>query len=224
MSEEIDEPVPRFLLTMSPSKHLDSHLKPYRCKIRSCGTVPFSSTACLLRHEREAHGMHGHGEKPYLCKYEDCDRSITGNGFPRRWNLQDHMKRVHDDLGPPSTGSASPSPSVSSTTPSKVTMSGRKKKASISAEDPPSKRPRSMTNTRSTSKSTKSQSAHRQGKQKHHVQRQWRDQHAAVRERLDSLNPTDVFGYKAIGTEYAILQDLGKNLHAFGADHYYPLD
>lgn len=168
--------------------------------------------------------MHGHGEKPYLCKYEDCDRSITGNGFPRRWNLQDHMKRVHDDLGPSSTGSASPSPSsVSSTAPAKVTTSGRKKRASISAQDQPSKRPKSMTNTKSTSKSTKSQSAHSQGKQRHHVQRQWRDQHAPLNDRLDSLDPADVFGYKEID-EYAILQDLGKTVHLFGADHYTPLD
>ena len=49
----------------------------------------------LLRHEREAHGMHGHGEKPFLCEYPDCARSAPHNGFSRRWNLLDHMKRVH---------------------------------------------------------------------------------------------------------------------------------
>ncbi|KAL8815718.1 MAG: hypothetical protein Q9223_005171 [Gallowayella weberi] len=38
-------------------KHLDSHLKPYRCKLSACSTLAFSSTACLLRHEREAHGQ-----------------------------------------------------------------------------------------------------------------------------------------------------------------------
>ena len=100
------------------SKHLDSHLKPYRCKISACSESQFSSTACLLRHEREAHGMHGHGEKPHLCYFSECDRSIAGNGFPRRWNLFDHMKRVHDYTGssssshsgggsPPSSGSSS---------------------------------------------------------------------------------------------------------------------
>lgn len=26
----------------------------------------------------------------------DCDRSKQGNGFPRRWNQRDHMRRVHD--------------------------------------------------------------------------------------------------------------------------------
>ena len=168
--------------------------------------------------------MHGHGEKPYLCKYEDCDRSITGNGFPRRWNLQDHMKRVHDDLGPSSTGSASPSPSsVSSTTASKGTTSGRKKRVSISAQDQPSKRLRSMTNTKSNPKAAKSQSTHPQGKQRQHVHKQWRDQHATLKERLETLDPTDVFGYKQIDTEYAILQNLGKNLHRLGADQFKPV-
>ncbi|KAM7223847.1 zinc finger protein GLI2 [Rhypophila decipiens] len=93
-------------------KFVDSHLKPYRCKVEGCQNARFSSTACLLRHEREAHAMHGHGEKPYLCTYEGCERSLPGHGFPRQWNLRDHMRRVHNDNGapvqptsPPSSGS-----------------------------------------------------------------------------------------------------------------------
>ncbi|KAI5868177.1 hypothetical protein GGS23DRAFT_602070 [Durotheca rogersii] len=80
-------------------KFVDSHLKPYRCKIESCENARFSSTACLLRHEREAHAMHGHGDKPYLCTWDGCDRAVPGNGFPRQWNLKDHMRRVHNDSG-----------------------------------------------------------------------------------------------------------------------------
>ncbi|KAG6210463.1 hypothetical protein E4U35_005177 [Claviceps purpurea] len=92
-------------------KFVDSHLKPYRCKAESCEGARFSSTACLLRHEREAHGLHGHGDKPFLCVYDGCERAVPGNGFPRQWNLRDHMKRVHNDHGsadgsPPSGGSA----------------------------------------------------------------------------------------------------------------------
>src|ERR1700734_2525515 len=68
---------------------------PYRCKVHACENIRFPSTACLLRHEREAHAMHGHGEKPFLCNFEGCERGIPGNGFPRHWNLCDHMKRVH---------------------------------------------------------------------------------------------------------------------------------
>lgn len=96
---------------MANSKFVDSHLKPYRCKVDSCENARFSSTACLLRHEREAHAMHGHGDKPYLCTYEGCDRAVTGNGFPRNWNLRDHMRRVHNDNGSSlSTRSGPPSP------------------------------------------------------------------------------------------------------------------
>lgn len=77
------------------SKYIDSHVKPFRCKNHKCAGQEFSSTACLLRHEREAHGLHGHGAKPHLCRYADCDRSNAGNGFPRHYNLLDHMRRVH---------------------------------------------------------------------------------------------------------------------------------
>ncbi|RYP70349.1 hypothetical protein DL769_004975 [Monosporascus sp. CRB-8-3] len=89
-------------------KFVDSHLKPYRCKMDSCENARFSSTACLLRHEREAHAMHGHGDKPYLCTYDGCDRALPGNGFPRQWNLKDHMRRVHNDNGSSLNMSGSP--------------------------------------------------------------------------------------------------------------------
>lgn len=101
---------------------MDSHLKPYRCKAESCEGARFSSTACLLRHEREAHGLHGHGDKPFLCVYEGCERAVPGNGFPRQWNLRDHMKRVHNDHG-----SSSGSPTNGSAQPSK----GRKRKTEV---------------------------------------------------------------------------------------------
>ncbi|KUJ15395.1 uncharacterized protein LY89DRAFT_698195 [Mollisia scopiformis] len=94
-------------------KFVDSHLKPYKCKIHTCKELQFSSTACLLRHEREAHAMHGHGDKPFLCSYDGCERGVQGNGFPRHWNLRDHMKRVHNDPGhPKSNASGSPPPSA----------------------------------------------------------------------------------------------------------------
>jgi hypothetical protein len=90
-------------LTTPRSKYLDSHLKPYRCKAKNapqCADARFSSTACRLRHEREAHGLHGHGKMPHLCEYPACDRAQHDNGFPRRWNLYDHMKRVHNWTAP----------------------------------------------------------------------------------------------------------------------------
>jgi hypothetical protein len=120
------------------SKFVDSHLKPYRCKAIACESSRFSSTACLLRHEREAHAMHGHGDKPYLCTSEGCERGAAGNGFPRHWNLRDHMRRVHNDPGPTkSSGSGSPPPS------SGPARGRNKRKADVNVPSPlekPSKR------------------------------------------------------------------------------------
>ncbi|KAK2050700.1 C2H2 transcription factor [Colletotrichum somersetense] len=109
-------------------KFVDSHLKPYRCKIDSCENARFSSTACLLRHEREAHAMHGHGDKPFLCSYEGCDRAMHGNGFPRQWNLKDHMRRVHNDNGVPG--------SPTSTSNGQQSSKGRKRKDAPKAVGP----------------------------------------------------------------------------------------
>lgn len=104
-------------------KFVDSHLKPFRCNKKACVGVQFSSTACLLRHEREAHGMHGHGSRPHLCHFADCERSVNGNGFPRRYNLFDHMKRVHDYTGP----TTEPSPPVSAKAGDKLKASRKRK-------------------------------------------------------------------------------------------------
>ncbi|KXT11527.1 hypothetical protein AC579_6585 [Pseudocercospora musae] len=116
------------------NKFIDSHLKPFRCKVEACSKQEFSSTACLLRHEREAHGMHGHGERPHLCYYGGCERGIPGNGFPRRYNLFDHMKRVHDHKDEPNQDRGSPEGRKSS---------GRKRKATGSiSEEPAAQRPK----------------------------------------------------------------------------------
>lgn len=116
-------------------KFVDSHLKPYKCKVSACKELQFSSTACLLRHEREAHAMHGHGDKPFLCTYDGCERGVPGNGFPRHWNLRDHMKRVHNDPGQPkSNASATGSPPPSGPT------KGKKRKAGDNPESPVAER------------------------------------------------------------------------------------
>jgi hypothetical protein len=75
--------------------------------------------------------MHGHGSRPHLCHFSDCERSVHGNGFPRRYNLFDHMKRVHDYTGP--TTEPSPPASNKSGEKSKVTRK-RKSTADEGAE------------------------------------------------------------------------------------------
>ncbi|CAO2651814.1 Nn.00g000970.m01.CDS01 [Neocucurbitaria sp. VM-36] len=118
-------------------KYVDSHLKPFRCNKKTCVGVQFSSTACLLRHEREAHGMHGHGARPHLCHFRDCERAVPGHGFPRRYNLFDHMKRVHQYDGP----TTEPSPTTVQGQVSRKPVS-RKRKAS--SEDVNEKRQKAV--------------------------------------------------------------------------------
>jgi hypothetical protein len=76
--------------------------------------------------------MHGHGDRPHLCFYTGCERGLPGNGFPRRYNLFDHMKRVHDHRE--DNGSGLPSPGTAN---ADRKIAGRKRKAPSSTESPP---------------------------------------------------------------------------------------
>ena len=69
------------------SKHLDLHLKPYRCNFRECVGTQFSSTGCLLRHEREIHKLHRQGAKAHFVHSHDGVEpfeDITTPSFPKR--------------------------------------------------------------------------------------------------------------------------------------------
>lgn len=143
------------MLTRTTSKHLDSHLKPYRCKWQNCKEGSFSSTACLLRHEREAHGMHGHME--INCVFEGCERSYPNRGFPRKWNAQDHMKRVHGWIPPEGSGCSDGSSPTSGETHPPVGQgsSNGKKRVQASTKATTAKKPRTETIGKSTGKITK---------------------------------------------------------------------
>ena len=199
------------------SKHLDSHLKPYRCHKYGCAQVQFSSTACLLRHEREAHGMHGHGEKPHLCIFKDCDRSAEDNGFPRRWNLFDHMKRVHDydppnkGVSPPSsTGSRSPPPHGAARdvpkkkrTPS-PTLRAPSKKLKIAAPQPQNTASRSAVISNRGDAFPSSAPATLNGL--------WSEQVTQIQSRLHSLDPIDRSSWEQIQADMGTLNNLGRSL------------
>lgn len=73
--------------------------------------------------------MHGHGDKPYLCTYESCDRSQPGNGFPRQWNLKDHMRRVHNDNSAGSGPTSPPAGGASAPAATQASTKGRKRKS-----------------------------------------------------------------------------------------------
>ena len=87
--------------------------------------------------------MHGHGDRPHLCHYPGCDRSIPGNGFPRRYNLFDHMKRVHDFKEEPTSSTGSPD--VAGIDMQGPKRGGRKRKASSpTTSEPAAQRQRTM--------------------------------------------------------------------------------
>lgn len=103
--------------------------------------------------------MYGHGPKPHRCLYTDCERSQETNGFPRKWNLYDHMKRVHSYTGPePSDRSDSPSPSDSShdhETTADPVPTQRKRRSPKPADQGPPKRVRRAA-TRANARTTNS--------------------------------------------------------------------
>lgn len=55
----------------------------------------FTYSGGLLRHEREVHNKHGGPKEKLQCPFEDCKRH-EGNGFTRRENLNEHIRRVHE--------------------------------------------------------------------------------------------------------------------------------
>ncbi|KAL8841513.1 MAG: hypothetical protein Q9170_000896 [Blastenia crenularia] len=188
-------------------KHLDSHLKPYRCKLSTCLSLAFSSTACLLRHEREAHGMHGHGDKPHLCTYQECERSVPGNGFPRRWNLFDHMRRVHAYTGSASSpGSTSPTPSSASSYQGQATLAIRKRRTSDSPKAEAMKKSKSNNSAKPMS------SAVSQEKQRQSMQVVFQQQKAATNARMAALDPTDTLALEQINADCAILRTMAMNI------------
>jgi hypothetical protein len=81
--------------------------------------------------------MHGHGDRPHLCFYTGCERGLSGNGFPRRYNLFDHMKRVHDHREDTSTGLPSPETANADPSGAHKKTAGRKRKAPSSTTSDP---------------------------------------------------------------------------------------
>jgi hypothetical protein len=71
--------------------HIDHHLKPFRCNQKECLSIRFSSNNCLRRHIKQLHTSTVH-----LCPVPGCKRGTRG--FPREYNLRDHLKRVHKSV------------------------------------------------------------------------------------------------------------------------------
>ena len=84
---------------------MDRHNRPYKCDRAGCEASAFGDAGGLFRHQREVHRTR-EGDRPvteYFCQDVSCERHKRG--FPRRWNLMEHRRRVHGvDKGRKRTG------------------------------------------------------------------------------------------------------------------------
>ncbi|KAJ5692717.1 hypothetical protein N7462_002140 [Penicillium macrosclerotiorum] len=193
------------------SKYLDSHLKPYRCKVAACmeSQLRFSSNACLFRHEREAHGFHGHGDNPHLCHFEGCERSVPGFGFPRRWNLHDHMRRVHDYNSSERHSSPENSP-PGVPTKKKDSSAGRKRRGVTGPTPAPTmKRTRSVHSQASPVKAT--QSTAQLGQRLQSAERSYYSCRTRLLEELGKITPQDASMHEKVNASLQELFTLGLN-------------
>ena len=111
--------------TVSNSKHMDKHTRPYICDEPGCENIRgFTYSGGLHRHQKEVHRQHGGPRSACLCPYKDCKRS-TGLGFSRKENLAEHVRRVHRDAGQNQPHPADASPGAIDALP---TLGNRKRK------------------------------------------------------------------------------------------------
>lgn len=80
----------------SPTNRLTTDT-PYVSDNYSCVTCKsrFSQTSSLNHHQREIHE-----DREYLCGTKGCARGVPREGFHRRNDLAEHMKHMHQNLGP----------------------------------------------------------------------------------------------------------------------------
>ncbi|KAI9801974.1 MAG: hypothetical protein M1825_003029 [Sarcosagium campestre] len=74
---------------------MDRHTRPYKCDRTGCDAPAFGDAGGLFRHQREVHKTRD-DDRPiteYICPIASCPRNTRG--FPRRWNLVEHQRRVH---------------------------------------------------------------------------------------------------------------------------------
>ncbi|CDM28297.1 unnamed protein product [Penicillium roqueforti FM164] len=190
-------------------KYLDSHLKPYRCKVPACidAQLRFSSNACLFRHEREAHGLHGHGDNPHLCLWEGCERAVPGNGFPRRWNLYDHMRRVHDYATSERHSSPETSPGAGQI--KKKEPTGRKRRVTGATPAPTMKRTRSVNSQASSIKASQASASLSQHLQ--NAEQNFFKCRSRLLEELSAISPKDTIMHEKVNAGFQELFTLGLN-------------
>ena len=87
---------PTFARPYEWNKHMDRHERPYKCGELACvDSQGFTYSGGLLRHMREVHKREaGVPRQSRYCPHATCTRS-TGEGFTRRENLEEHLRRRH---------------------------------------------------------------------------------------------------------------------------------
>lgn len=114
------------------NKHMDKHERPYKCNEPTCEQNPgFTYSGGLLRHMREVHkkGV-GPTRRPLYCPHANCIRS-TGEGFTRRENLEEHLRRRHSY-----TGHYSPPPQSNESNHEETGDQPRKRRKTVDPESP----------------------------------------------------------------------------------------
>lgn len=69
---------------------MDKHLRPYKCTFSSCKVRDFGNAGDLRRHRASVHKT---GNLSFHCSVVGCKRQRQG--FKRKDNLSEHLKRVH---------------------------------------------------------------------------------------------------------------------------------
>ncbi len=189
------------------SKHIDSHVKSYRCRESFCVTKRFSSATCKLRHERKIHDKHDHEKKSHLCAFLKCNRSVPENDFSRHWNRSDHMKRVHD-YDEAASFNESELFTISSTNSFDQdidTLTSRRRRTSSTFRTKSRKQTKSFTSKLINASKDLATSIFYE-KQRLFMKQQWLKQKVIMKDCLDHLNSDDILEWEKINNDYAVLQ------------------
>ena len=76
---------------------MDKHDRPYKCSEPGCSKIQgFTYSGGLLRHMREVHkNTQAKKADDLICPFVDCTRHSAAQGFTRRENLNEHIRRRH---------------------------------------------------------------------------------------------------------------------------------
>lgn len=135
--EECGEHPPTFRRRCEWNKHMDKHERPYKCTEPGCEKLQgFTYSGGLLRHQREVHKKNGTAKATLFCPDPNCNRH-TGQGFTRKENLNEHIRRRHVTQPSPVGQQSSPMTAMSKaeTFPSNYEAgSSRKRKRTMDTE------------------------------------------------------------------------------------------